>query len=213
MHRPPCLSAVADLLMHSHLSPASHKAYAAAMKAFSSFCEQQNHRPFPVSVDIILNFIGHLYSLGISCSTAKVYLAGISHYSILQGGSPLLSDHRVHIALRGFSRLTAGHLDKRLPVSVDPLLFIQSWLPMMVSSYFDTKLYWCAFNLAFFGFLRVGELTCPNSRCTHETCLSLSSVEIQSDTLHLHLSKSKTDQFRAGADLIIPSSNTLPCPV
>ena len=123
------------------------------MRAYSSYCESNNRQPFPVSIDFLLNFIGHLFSQKVSCSTAKVYLCGISHYSVLQGGSPLLSDFRIHMALRGFSRLTAGRPDKRLPVSVGLMAHIKKKLDIVVPSFYDSKLFWCAFNLAFFGFL------------------------------------------------------------
>ena len=67
--------------------------------------------------------------------------------------------------------------------------------------------------LAFFGFLRVAEFTCPTTfdPSTHLTPTDISFDEAGS--IHLWLKTSKTDHFRQGVMLHIGSSGNPICPV
>ena len=57
-------------------------------------------------------------------------------------------------------------------------------------------MYWSAFTLAFFGYLRVSE--CASTSQSTETTLRLEDVTLSPGGIELKLRKSKTDQFQHG---------------
>ena len=70
---------------------------------------------------------------------------------------------------------------------------------------------WAAMTLAFFGFMRLGELTC-NSKFSFETHLSPSDVRFlpslrQPDYMSIQVKISKTDPFRIGHTILIWKTN------
>ena len=76
---------------------------------------------------------------------------------------------------------------------------------------------WAAMTLAFFGFLRLGEMTCtsPYSPTIH---LSLRDITFLPNILHpehisVRIKISKTDPFRSGQTIIIGKTNQKVCPV
>ena len=76
------------------------------------------------------------------------------------------------------------------------------------STEYQTIMLWAARNVAFFGFLRVGEMTVPNQAAFNESVhLSLGAVTVDSrcnpTTMWVNIKQSKTDPFRAGVKLCL----------
>lgn len=76
---------------------------------------------------------------------------------------------------------------------------------------------WAAMTLAFFGFMRLGELTCNSqfSSDAHLTPLDIIFHPSQSNPSHLlvRVKVSKTDPVRMGHTLLIGQTNQGICPV
>ena len=76
---------------------------------------------------------------------------------------------------------------------------------------------WAAMTLAFFGFMRLGELTCNSqfSPDAHLTPFDIIFHPSQSNPSHLlvKVKVSKTDPFRMGHNLLIEQTNQSICPV
>ena len=76
---------------------------------------------------------------------------------------------------------------------------------------------WAAMTLAFFGFMRLGELTCNSQFCpdTHLTPADIVLHPSQSNPSYLSVKVkvSKTDPFRVGQTLVIGKTNQSICPV
>jgi hypothetical protein len=90
-------------------------------------------------------------------------------------------------------------------------------LAMPTTTNFDSIMFWAAMTLAFFGFLRLGELTC-NCKFNPETHLKPDDVLFSSESqpnnaMFVRIKESKTDPFRSGQTITIGSSNTPLCPV
>ena len=85
----------------------------------------------------------------------------------------------------------------------------------------DQIMLWAAFTLAFFGFLRSGEICSPSDKAYDPSAhLSFSDVAIDDpqnpSIMRVHLKTSKTDPFRKGVDVFLgrtPMSSALspPC--
>ena len=73
---------------------------------------------------------------------------------------------------------------------------------------------WAAMALAFFGFLRIGELTCY-SHFNLESHLSLSDLELMPKSspryMLVQLKVSKTDPFRKGQTIVTGKANSHLC--
>lgn len=82
---------------------------------------------------------------------------------------------------------------------------ILSALPNLTKSLYESHLFGAAFSLAFFGMFRVGEITLTRHSSV-EKILQLSDTYIDSDTIHLFLRYSKTDQFGSGTTITITKS-------
>lgn len=82
---------------------------------------------------------------------------------------------------------------------------ILSVLPNLTKSLYESNLFGAAFPLAFFGMFRVGEITLTRHSSV-EKILQLSDTYIDSDSIHLFLRYSKTDQFGNGTTITITNS-------
>ena len=75
---------------------------------------------------------------------------------------------------------------------------------------------WAAMTLAFFGFLRIGELTC-DSHFNSERRLTLSDLVFMPKSspkyMLVRLKVSKTDPFRKGQTIVIGRANSNLCPI
>ena len=75
---------------------------------------------------------------------------------------------------------------------------------------------WAAMTLAFFGFLRIGELTC-DSNFNPECHLTLSDLVFMPKSSPIYmlvrLKVSKTDPFRKGQTVVIGRANSKLCPI
>lgn len=76
---------------------------------------------------------------------------------------------------------------------------------------------WAAMTLAFFGFLRLGELTC-NTKFSPEEHLSPDNVTFlpsweNLDHISVRIKISKTDPFRVGQTILIGKTHQQVCPV
>ena len=91
----------------------------------------------------------------------------------------------------------------------------QSYL-FSTALYHNNRLYWAAMYLAFFGFLRYGELTIPDNQPFGPT-VHMSIQDVTMDTnppgLSVHIKASKTDPFRHGVTLHLGQTSADLCPV
>lgn len=106
--------------------------------------------------------------------------------------------------LTGFRRQNPTQ-DIRSPITYSMLSKILSVLPNLTKSLYESNLFGAAFSLAFFGMFRVGEITLTRHSSV-EKILQLSDTYIDSDSIHLFLRYSKTDQFGNGTTITITKS-------
>ena len=112
--------------------------------------------------------------------------------------------------MRGIKKHQAELLSgqqSRLPITPDILSNIKKvW--DTTSKEHDTIMLWVACCLAFFGFLRIGEITVPSdSGYDPSTHLSLADVAFNHATdpsqMDIFIKQSKTDPFRKGVTLTL----------
>jgi len=142
-------------------------------------------------------------SLGLRAETIKLYLAGI-RFNYLKAGFPnvLAQADKLHYIINGIKKSQQNRSLKRLPITYDLLHELCQLLKTGVFSPYTDKLLTAMFTMAFFGFLRCGEITVKqNCRNGIQLC------DLEMDPNHtqytLLLRASKTDPFRHGVTVKI----------
>lgn len=114
-------------------------------------------------------------------------------------------------------RRTSPRLDSRLPISPPILAKLIQSLPAICNSEYEATLFRSAFLLAFFGFLRIGEFTCPKKIGSFPRVLSVLDVRVvdsKPKVLEVTIRYSKTDQLGSAVKLVLEGSTYLHlCPV
>lgn len=95
--------------------------------------------------------------------------------------------------------------------------FFYCLLAISYSPSYDSVMLWASMSLAFFGFLRLGELTC-NSKFSPETHLTADDVTFlpsweNPDHMSVCIKISKTDPFTSGQTILLGKTQQPVCPV
>ena len=94
----------------------------------------------PTTENILIYFAVFLAKT-VNPDTIKVYLAAVRH-------------------MRGIKRVKGVSTRTRLPITLDHLKLFHRILHSRTSPTHDETMIWAAISIAFFGFLRIGEMTC-----------------------------------------------------
>ena len=159
---------------------------------------------WPPSLHQLVYFIAYMKAAGFSPSTGRSYLAGLS-FHLKIGSYQDNTDHfLIKKMLEGFSRSSSTR-DARAPITFDLLQKIVSVLNTICTSEYETFLFGSAFLLAFFCFLRVGELA-VKSKSDHTKVLNISDITMSQNEMQVTIRHSKTDQYGKGCTLVISKS-------
>ena len=154
------------------------------------------------SIKVYFSSIGNLHS---SCSQHDAYHKALSP--------------RLEQVLRGIKREQSSTRTERvrLPITSEIMHQIYSVLSSPPSEYQKIML-WAACCTAFFGFLRVGEMTTPGQD-TYDSSVHLSLEDVALDSrvaptiIWLTIKQSKTDPFRKGVKLCLGRTEAVVCPI
>ncbi|OWA53761.1 hypothetical protein BV898_18183 [Hypsibius exemplaris] len=210
------LADLAGQLVHHHIARTTRKTYQTGLKRFRRFCAARNLPMSSVDVDAIVHFLTDLFRCGLSRSTARVYLAGLSHLFRETALHDLCGHEKVFHALAGYGRLCGKTLDHRLPITLDVMKFLKNQLGDSDLTNYSKRLYWCAFCFAFFGFLRIGEFLAPSTRVVGQLdhTLLFRNVTIDNATsVTIHLLHSKSDMTGSGQTIHLNATGRTVCPV
>ena len=114
---------------------------------------------WPIPLNHITHFIAYLSLNGFSPSTIISYISGLNFFHNLRNYGDITEAFVVQKMLTGMTRSNSKSKDSRLPITYNILKEITSVLPAICSSDYEIRLFTAAFVLAFFAFLRVGEIT------------------------------------------------------
>ena len=176
-----------------------------------------NISPLPLTEYTQTHFITHL-SLSVNWTTIRSYLSALRFFQIRAGlpDPSLTTSPKIPYLLKGIHKLTPDHKRTiRHPITPNIMQNIHRlWSQQPMT--FNKSMLWAAFCVAFFGFMRSGELTA--STAGDQANLQVNDVTIDSHTnpqlLTVHLRRSKTDQFGAGHYIHLGrTSSTTVCPV
>ncbi len=165
-------------------------------------------RTYPVPLPDLAMFIAFLSSQGYSPATAATYVAAIGYVHKLNGWPDPTEKFIIRRILDGFSRKKGREPDVRRPITLDMLKRIAAALPHVCTSSYEARLFHAMFTMAFFGFMRVSEIT-ANSSSAVQDALEIGDTQFQdlnnALTLCITLRRSKTNQNGPPQLITIPA--------
>lgn len=181
--------------MSCSLSENTLKAYQLSVESFEKF--RQAHRleaVWPPPLSDLVNFLAYLSIQDYSYSSASLYMAGINFYCKVNCMQNPTSSFLINKMLKGFKRSKPAR-DNRVPITLDVLKKFPRALQHICFSVYETKLYTAMFTLAFFAFLRIGEIATVNKGVAGNRVVQFKDLEMKVGRCVLKLRYSKTDQF------------------
>ncbi len=183
------------------------------------FCGKYSWPPLPVSEKLLCQFVAFLAGEGLMHSSIKAYLAAVRQLQVEAGrGDPGLGKMaKLGQVVRGVQRWRSeqGRRQRqRKPMTVEVLEVLRtSW--SATPGGIDAKMLWAAATLAFFGFMRSGELTVPGfNPDVHLTWQDVATDNTANPTIvKVRLKASKTDQLRQVCTLVVGRKGDKLCPV
>ncbi|XP_071179458.1 uncharacterized protein [Mytilus edulis] len=147
-------------LFTSSLSDATHKSYSRMINSYLQFCETYyaECRPFPSSHILLSHFIANLFLRNYSPSTIATHISALSFVHKSNSWPDPTDMFVIHKILKGVQNLK-GKNDPRLPITKDILIKLIDSLPCVIVNVDNQLALKAMFLLAFYAFLRVGEIS------------------------------------------------------
>ena len=205
----------AESLLAASLANNTWKAYETGMQTFEQFRMLHDlSLVWPPPVHHLSNFISYLSSTSYSPSTIRLYISGVSFSSRCRGLQDTTKNFLIQKMMTGAKNLYQK-IDTRHPVTLDMLSKLPFALQNVCSSRYESMLFTAAFSLAFFGLLRVGEITVSSMmdkyKVIQNTDVYFSQTPLE---LQLTIRYSKTEQSGNSCVLRIGEENNLfVCPL
>ena len=155
------LANIVSMLIKSSLQPSSVPTYRRAWNLFHLFLSsifQHAVVTLPISPSRIALFIAYLYDKNYAPSTVNTYVSAIGYtHKLYQLPDPSKAFFVLQL-LRGYNKV-GFRLDARLPITLPILHKLFSASPHVCNSPYQIARFKAMCALAFFAFLRVGEMT------------------------------------------------------
>ena len=172
---------------------------------------------FPVPLKDLALFIAFLSAQNYAPTTATTYIAAVGYFHKLNDWPDPTEKFIIRRMLDGFGRKVGRGVDVRQPITLDLLKRIVLALPHICANSFEASLFHAAFTLAFFGFMRVGEITSASNR-DRKISLAPSDIQVRQEkgvrALRVTIRHSKNNQNGPPQVISIPSqADRTICPV
>lgn len=125
-----------------------------------------NSSSFPVSPSILALFIAYLYDYNYALSTVNTYVSAIGYSHKLAGAEDPTKVFFILQMLKGYNK-KGFRLDSRLSITLPILERIMSSAFQTTLSRYEAYLFRAMCAIAFFAFLRVGEMTVSGKQSTN----------------------------------------------
>lgn len=208
----------AKFIVSHGISDRTKQAYFHYWQQYVEFCSSNSLLvQFPISDKRIVNYLAHLYMKGYCLSTVASQASALSYLHKLFGHLDFRNSFLVKQFLKGVTNLTTCLPDTRLPITYDTLLEIVKALQRTILLHSERVLFKAMCILAFFGFLRIGEIA-AKSKCQAEHVLQQQDVrviEINNICQGVEITLRKFKHSKRPVTLFLPihQANAVVCPV
>jgi integrase len=110
------------------------------------------------TLEKLVLLIAYLFEEGKSSNTISAYLAALSYHLKFKGKPDITTNFIINNLVNGTKRLAAGP-DIRRPITVTVLGHLLQALAHVTKAYYQRIMFEAMFLLAFYAFLRIGEIT------------------------------------------------------
>lgn len=197
-------------MMLSGTAVSTNVTYAARQHAFMDFCEDSGGCPAPASEETLLAYVVALNNIGLKASTISGHLSAIRHLNIINGSpDPMIGQERLLLVKRGLAK-RASPAELRAAVTNQHIL---AFLPLLDLTAFEDACFFAMCCLGFYGFLRISELTYPDSSFSPENAITSVDLTWAPGRISLLLRRSKTDVQRKGVTVVIGENSSPVCAV
>ena len=131
--------------------------------------------PVPVQTVSLLAFISYQSLEGLAYSTIMSSVSALNFVNQLIGAPILSNVFLIKRAMIGLLKQSKS-CDTRIPITPDVLLKLCQCLPFVVAEPYKINLFRSMFILAFYGFLRVGEMTVSSTLAFNPNLLQLKNI-------------------------------------
>ena len=202
-------------LLRASLAKSTHQVYHRAWALFHQAMSELNipfrgSQDLPLPVTKIIIYVGYLNCQNLSPSTILSYVSAIG-YAHKFKGVPNPTTHTSVQKLLAAAHKFKPSVDARLPITIVILIELVQTLQTIVSNPYHRLLLQAMYVIAFFGLMRVGEITSTKSGVV---ALKLDQVQIFTTHVVLTISKFKHNVSLRPIQLVLPAQdNKLICPV
>jgi integrase len=126
-------------------------------------------------------------------STVNTYTASISYVHKINGWEDPC-DYFIIKKLKDDCKRQKGRPDNRRPITIPILVRLINLLHAICASNYEAIRFETAFLVAFFGFLRIGELAADSNVINNGHIIGIHDVAIKGNHMNLTIRSSKTDQ-------------------
>ena len=170
------LEDVVTHLISSSLQPSSIPTYRRAWKLYRNFIFSTVGNPssdFPVPPVTLALLIAHLYQHNYSSSTVNTYVSALGYWHRLAGVPDPTKVFFIQEMLKGYGKVDP-RFDMRMLLSIPILTKIFQQCPSILDSYYVSTMFKAMCAMAFYAFLRIGEITVTKQTIT--SCITVAAI-------------------------------------
>ena len=191
------------------MSGNTRAAYERSWKQFLDFCQTHALQHLPVDPSNLALYIAHLHDQNFASNTIRSMISAISFHHKIQGHPDPSKHFLIQKLLQGCSK-TTPRAPLRSPITLDLLARLVETVSLIHGESYQKKLFSAMFTVAFFGFLRVGEMV--NNKCPAHV-LQLDNIVERSTQFFIKFSSFKFSRGRTPQIALKKYSNQSICPV
>ena len=168
-------------LLSASLKSSSVPTYRRAWNLFKEFQLGVFHSQndfLPIVPSTLALFVAYLFANHYAISTVNTYVSALGYYHRLVGLNDPTKTFYIAEMLKGYRRINRT-LDSRLPITLPILVRIMQVSRSVCASKYQSYMFQATCSMAFFGFLRIGEITVTKPQSMHSNLLYLAHVTKQ----------------------------------
>ena len=168
-------------LLSASFKSSSVPTYRRAWKCFKEFQLGVFHSQIaslPIAPSTLALLVAYLFAYHYAISTVNTYVSALGYYHRLAGLQDPTKTFYIIEMLKGYGRINRT-LDSRLPITLPILVRIMQVSASVCASQYQSCMFKAMCSMAFFGLLRIGEITVMKPQSIHSNLLYLAHVTRQ----------------------------------